>query len=550
MKPAAEKRAVTTGILGGIATLLASMNGLWPRCLALIIGIIAIWRGISYLVDADRTSPSASRHSIVPSIIGSFLGCVAIVLTLTHIYQRPFAGGNPQRWQQGPFRQNPEMDSGRLRHESAATNFTSNLPIIVLHADGQDIPSYRSSLMRAQFFDVDSSTKRASLGTNSAHDGQVQIHVRGSSSQRLPKSSFTLHTVENETNQVKVPLLGMPKEEDWVLYAPFEDKTLIRDVLAFELARRSGHYAPRTRFVELFITGAPGRVSMSDYVGVYVLIEKIKRGPSRVNIAKLESQATEAPAISGGYIVKRDHKERGEPQFNTSHGGPYFFVYPDARKITRAQRSWLANHFNEFESALYGPDFADSTVGYAAYLDVESFIDAHWLIEMSKNVDGFRYSAFITKDRGGKLKTEPPWDWNRSFGNANYYGGWQPEGWYWTRLRSNEISWYQRLREDPEFVRRCNARWAELRRDAFEPQKILQLVDSLASQLGEAKDRNFQRWPILGQQVTCNHFVGDSYEEEVAWMKKWIVRRVAWIDRQTGVKRNSNPQSVEPGPEE
>lgn len=535
MKPAAEKRAVTTGILGGIATLLASMNGLWPRCLALILGIIAVWRGIRALVVAARTRPPATRRILIPSLIGSFLGGLAIALTLSQINQRPFTRGNSQRWQQGPVRQNPESDSRRLRPESAVTNFTSNLPIIVLRADGRDIPSYRSSMVRAQFFDVDSGTQRASLRANPVHDGQVQIHVRGSSSQRLPKSSFTLHTVENGTNQVKVSLLGMPKEEDWVLYAPFEDKTLIRDVLAFELARRSGHYAPRTRFVEVFISSAPGQLSMGDYVGVYILIEKIKRSSSRVNIAKLEGQATEAPAITGGYIVKRDHKERGEPQFNTSHGGPYFFVYPDARKITRTQRAWLANHFNEFESALYGPEFTDPKTGYAAYLDVDSFIDAHWLIELSKNVDGFRYSAFITKDRDGKLKTEPPWDWNRSFGNANYYGGWQPEGWYWTRLRPIEISWFQRLREDPEFLQRCNRRWSELRREVFDPPQILQLIDQLTVQLDEAQARNFERWPILGEHVTCNYFVGNTYAEEVAWMKKWIVNRVAWIDRHVEV---------------
>lgn len=550
MKPSADKRAINTGILGGIALLLASVPGGSLRWLGLFLGVLALWRGIVALTRAARSAVPTPKRTVLLSLLGGCLGCLAIVLGLSLSNRRSYNNAQRQRWQQTEFSQSPEPGSQTPRAESSATDFNSNLPIIVLRADGLDIPSHRQALMQAQFFEVDPTTLRASLSATASHEGQVSLHVRGSSTQRLPKSSYTLHTVENRTNQVKVPLLGLPKEEDWVLYAPFEDKTLIRDVLAFELARRSGHYAPRTRFVELFITRSPGRLSMSDYAGVYVLMEKIKRGPNRVNIAKLDRQANQAPDITGGYIVKRDHKERGEPQFSTSHGGPYFFVYPDSRKITPEQRRWLANHFNEFESVLYGPDFADPQSGYNAYLDVPSFIDAHWLIEMSKNVDGFRYSAFITKDREGKLKTEPPWDWNRSFGNANYYGGWQPNGWYWTRLRLNEISWYQRLREDPEFVRRCNARWAELRRDAFEPQKILQLVDSLTAQLGEAKDRNFRRWPILGQQVTCNHFVGDTYEEEVAWMKNWIVRRVAWIDRQTGVDRNSNPQSVEPGPEE
>ena len=327
-------------------------------------------------------------------------------------------------------------------------------------------------------------------------------------------------------------LLGLPKEEDWVLYAPFEDKTMIRDVLAFQLANKMGRYAPRTRYVELFMSRSAQGVSIRDYAGVYVLMEKIKRGENRVNIAKLKPEDRTEPEITGGYIVKRDHDERNETRFRTEYGGPYFFVYPKGDQVTSQQKSYLRNYFNSFESALYGSDFKDPKTGYAAYLDVDSFIDAHWLVEMSKNVDGFRYSTFLTKDRGGKLKSGPPWDWNRSFGNANYYNGDKVNGWYWAKLRPHEISWYRRLREDPDFEERCVARWFELRRNVFDPKKINATIDQLAAQLEEAQQRNFKRWPILGQQVTCNSYVGDSYEDEIRWLKDWVTGRIAWIDKQ------------------
>jgi hypothetical protein len=324
----------------------------------------------------------------------------------------------------------------------------------------------------------------------------------------------------------------LPAEEDWGLYAPFEDKTMIRDVLAFELTRKMGYYAPRTRYVELFISTSDGALSMQDYAGVYVLIEKIKRGKDRVNIAALGPGDRYEPNISGGYIIKRDHGDDGGSRFQTSHGGPYFFVYPKPEKITGEQKAWLQRYFNAFEAALYGDDFRDRESGYAAYLDVDAFIDAHWLVELSKNVDGFRYSAFITKERGGKLKVGPPWDWNRSFGNANYYGGGQTHGWYSSNLRPNEISWFMRLQEDPEFADRASERWRKLRKDVFDPKKINARIDELASQLEEAQQRNFERWPILGQHVTCNFYVGESYRDEVEWLKKWISKRVAWIDNQ------------------
>jgi hypothetical protein len=388
------------------------------------------------------------------------------------------------------------------------------------------------TVVRAQFFDT--TNGRSSVDSKPAYDGLATINVRGYSTLHLPKRSYTLHTVDRDTNQVKTPLLGLPPEADWVLYAPYEDKTLLRDVLAYELANRMGRYAPRTRYIELFIRNADRPLGMRDYAGIYVLAEKIKRGKDRVNIAKLEPEHRSEPEITGGYILKRDHSERPETTFRTRHGGPYSYVYPQAAKITPEQKRWIRQHLNSFESALHGPDFTDQKTGYAAYLDVDSFIDAHWLIEMSKNVDGFRYSAFLTKDRNGKLKPEPPWDWNRAFGNANYYDGGQPRGWYWPRLRPNEINWFQQLQEDPQFARRCAARWIELRKDVFDPKRINRRIDELAALLAEAQERNFQRWPVLGRQVTCNYYVGDSYQEEVRWLKKWIERRIAWIDGQVG----------------
>jgi spore coat protein CotH len=318
-----------------------------------------------------------------------------------------------------------------------------------------------------------------------------------------------------------------------VLYAPFEDKSLMRDVLAYELARRMGHYAPRTRYVELFLKrSAGGELSMRDYHGVYVLVEKVKRNKQRVNIEKLDPEDTSSDKISGGYILKRDHHDDDGSRFNSSHGGPWFYVYPRAHNITSEQRRWIRNYMNKFEAALYGDDFKDPEEGYAAYLDVATFIDFHWLIEMSKNVDGFRYSAYVTKDRDEKLKPGPPWDWNRAFGNANYYGGNKTSGWYWGVLRPNEISWHHRLREDPAYVRQSAARWLELRKTVFETRSITRLIDEIAADLEEPQGRNFERWPILGQHVSSNSYVGDSYRDEVRWLKKWIEDRVAWIDKQ------------------
>jgi hypothetical protein len=326
----------------------------------------------------------------------------------------------------------------------------------------------------------------------------------------------------------------------------------MRDVLAYELSNKIGRYAARTRFVEVFVSRSGGKLTRRDYVGVYVFEEKIKRGKERVNVKKLTPEDNAEPEVTGGYIVKRDHTNQpeggggfgffnpnmpsapsgNEVGFRTSRGMHLFYVEPKEREITAEQKAWLARYMSQLEHALYGANFKSPTDGYAKYLDVDSFIDQFWIVELSKNVDGFRYSCYMSKDREGKLRLEPLWDWNLSFGNANYHQGWMTEGWYWPLIRESEVSWFKRLRQDPDFVQRLTDRWAELRRTTFAPEAILKRIDEMAEQLSESQKRNFEKWHILGQFVNPNYYVGGSFEDEVSWMKNWIQERIAWIDSQ------------------
>jgi hypothetical protein len=521
--------AVVAFVIGCIGMLFSQVRAAGLLVAAIPLGPLAVCSAMLALWVIRRKAGGLRGRGL--AIWGGTLGIAGSVLGVAGLVKLFGQQVDVDRWRQEQAQQLQQMVGRRSTPRGPATDFTSNLPVIVLRGDARAASKHREVLMRAEFFDI-GEDKRAAVTRKPTHAGWISIHPRGTSSLQLPKRSYTFHTLDEQTNQTKVALFGLAKDEDWILYAPFEDKTLIRDVLAYELSNRMGQYAPRTRYVEVFMQKSDKSLSMRDYEGVYVLIEKIKRGSERVNIAKLTPEHKGEPDVSGGYIVKRDHGDGSGKRFNTDRGGPYFYVYPNERTITREQRAWLASYLKEFEGALYGDDFADAKSGYAAYLDVKAFIDLHWLIEFSKNVDGFRYSSYLTKDRNAKLKPGPAWDWNRSFGNANYYGGWQTQGWYWRNLRPNEISWYSRLREDPAFETKCRARWRELRKDVLNPVRLSATVEGYAALLQEAQQRNFERWPILGQQVTCNRFVGESYEEEVDWLKKWIERRIAWIDKQ------------------
>jgi hypothetical protein len=423
--------------------------------------------------------------------------------------------------------------------------FSSNLPLVILDTFGRPVPYGQTCPVAARF--VEAGKGRSRLLSPPDFQGLGEINVRGHTSLRNPKHCFHFQTAHEEKVAHKVALLGLPKESDWVLYGPYSDKSLIRDVLGYELSNRIGRYAARTRLVEVFLNEARGKLRPRDYIGVYVLEEKIKRGKSRVDIEKLTPQDTTEPNISGGYIIKKDHTDliddpdpsipifrasarRKELSFRSSNGTQFYYVEPKGDAITAEQKLWLSQYIKQFERVLYSDAFQDTKAGYAAYIDPGSFIDHYLLVELSKNIDGFRFSTFYYKDRGARLNMGPIWDWNLTFGNASQREGYNPRGWYCSQLDDQQYSWFRRLFEDPDFAQRVVDRWGELRTNQFAAGKILARVDDLAALLGEAQARNFKRWRILGRNTWPNAFVGETFEEEISFLKRWIQQRIEWMD--------------------
>ena len=411
-----------------------------------------------------------------------------------------------------------------------AADFSSNLPIVVVDTFGAGLT--QDFLAETLTGIIPTDGARATMTDATAFAGPAGLKIRGSSSTQFPKKQFALEVWDDTHDDLDVPLLGMPPQSDWILYAPYTDKSLMRDFLAYKWSNDIGRYAVRTRFVEAFLRTAPGPVSASDYAGVYILQEKIKQDPNRVNLVDLQPEDAAPPEVTGGYIIKKDRLDPGDTGFSVSSGQRLAYVEPKEEEITAAQAAYLTGYLNEMESALNGPEFADPETGYAAYLDAGSFIDDHILIEMTKNIDGYRLSTFFFKDRSGKLNAGPIWDYNLTLGNANYLEGWLPAGWYYTQLGGGDYPWWPRLFQDPEFQMRYADRWYELRRDKLGTARLLGDIDTYAALLNEAQTRNYVRWPILGTYVWPNWYVGATYADEVAWMRQWLADRLTWIDGQ------------------
>src|SRR6185295_7688328 len=150
-------------------------------------------------------------------------------------------------------------------------------------------------------------------------------------------------------------------------------------------------------------------------------------------------------------------------------------------KLLPVQRAWLLNYLNEFEGALYGSNWRDPVNGYTKYIDIPSFVDQHWIVEFPKNIDGYRLSDYMHKDRGGKIFMDPIWDWNLSWGNANYLEGGYTNGWYYPLAGAAADIWLSQLRTDPDFYQRIIDRWGELRTNLFALSNLIGRIDRITN---------------------------------------------------------------------
>ena len=454
---------------------------------------------------------------LTKKIIFIFLGSIILAIAICYIIDTT---GHPNQ---------PSKISNLKRTDLKRTEaFTSNLPIIIIDTSGEWIRDEPKIPAQMKII-YDESGGRNTL--NSQHidfQGKIGIELRGKTSLGFPKKQYGVEIQDDQGNDKDASLLQLPAESDWVLNGPYWDKTLMRNYLAYEFSNRIGRYASRTKFVELFLNdNGDATIGNKHYVGVYLLIEKIKRGKDRVDIKSLKSAN-----ITGGYILKIDKMDWYETYFATRHGTRLFHVYPKGHEMSNTEKAWIQNYMSEFEAALAGKDFKDPEHGYAKYIDIDAFIDHFIINELFRNIDGFRNSTYMYKDRDSKLTMGPVWDFNLSMGNPSFNEGWKTDGWL---IYTNPVPfWWDRLLQDKNFTQKLVKRWQALRKDILATSKLLDEIDRTAKFLSEAQKRNYQRWPSHGHSTFGDPLLTNRglliYQQEVQGIKRWLQTRLKWID--------------------
>ena len=417
---------------------------------------------------------------------------------------------------------------------------SSNLPIVVINtAGGAPIPNEPKLDATMGIIYNGPGNMNALSDPYNEFDGNIGIGIRGSSSAGFPKKQWGLETRDLLGNSIDVSFFDMAYDNDWVLSAPYSDKSLMRNVLTYKMGWDTEHFAPRTKFCEVILNG--------EYQGVYVMMEKIKRKDGKVGIDDVKPEDTQGNELTGDYIFKVDKLTAGGQVAWTSP----FLTYPTGSNtiniqmhdpelvnLLPVQLNYMETTVTAFETALAGVNFTDPSLGYSPFIDRGSFIDFILVNEFGKNVDGYRISTFLHKRRlseGGKIVAGPLWDFNLAFGNANYCQGGDTTGWeiFFNNYCGGGLDnpfWFERLLQDPSFANEMNCRWLDMRAGKWHTDTLMAYIDAQAAYLDQAQVRNFQKWTTLGNYVWPNNFVGNTYAEEVNYLKTWVSARAAWMD--------------------
>lgn len=416
-----------------------------------------------------------------------------------------------------------------LSQLSLAQTFTdSNLPIVLITTDhdsnGNPIEIPDDPKVSATMKIIkrpDGSRNYITDATESAYlnyNGKIAIEVRGSTSQDLPKKPYGLTTVLANGNNNNVSLLGMPSENDWVLNSFAYDETMMRDYIAYHLSRQMGQYASRAVYCEVVVNG--------DYKGLYLLSEKIKIDGNRVNITKMTSSDQAIPALTGGYIVKADKTTGGDPiawtMPSNHHHHPVNFILesPKPEDITLPQSDYIKSVFKQMADQTH----ANVTEGYPALIDVPTFVDFMLLGELASNVDVYQFSTFFHKDRNGKLRAGPVWDYNFSFGNDAFSESRsKSDVWQFANEDNTGAKFWKDLFDDATFHCYLSRRYQQLTQTGqpLAYASIHTLVDQTTDLISEALVREHTRWQTI-----------PDHAQAVADLKTWLQLRMQWMNDQ------------------
>ena len=325
----------------------------------------------------------------------------------------------------------------------------------------------------------------------------ASTRVRGNVSQQMPKKPFAVKLDKKHS------VLDMPAHKRWVLLANWKDRTLMRNELAFEIAKAfkttyptdGMAWNPSGQHVELVYNGV--------YVGNYYLCEQIKIDGNRLDINEpYDAEDNPAAPADCGILMESDDGYDEAWQFTTRCSIPFLFKDDG----TADMLTYASTLVQGIEDKLNSKDFT----GAYETMDITSFVDFLLVQDLMMNSEMKHPKSCYSYINNGKLYAGPVWDfdWNTLPTSTSY----SEEGYSYTKsivesgswiYQSSDQSqpstsdenyiWYPRLMDDDTFMTTAATRWAAVQGQLTQ---VLNHIDEVKAQIAKSAAENEKMWPV------------------------------------------------------
>jgi len=387
----------------------------------------------------------------------------------------------------------------------------TNLPTVSIHTENNVEPYDKEHNINALITIVNE--KGNKIQTDSG-----TVRLRGNGSIKFPKKPYRI-----KYNKKHKVLDSPAKAKKWTLINNYGDKTLMRNLLAFELSRCLGMpYTPYGRSVDVLLNG--------EYKGNYQLCDHIDDKKNRVEIDTLADKSGDQNSTA--FLIEVDARAATEKcWFKSEKGTPVTIHYPDDDEITPQQKSYIEDCFNALEK------------DWKKTLDQNTFI-RHFLVgELSGNTDTY-WSVYMYKHRmNDTIFVGPVWDFDIAFDNdQRTYPVNSKKDFLYRSGGSNTGNMKKFVDDivvnDAEAKAKMLEIWGEARENGLTEQHLLDFIDNIEKKLQESQELNFMRWPMMNELVHENPQVWGSYAEEVEIVRRFITERLTWMDNKLGYTYN------------
>lgn len=408
-----------------------------------------------------------------------------------------------------------DNDGLSKKYTIATERTVYDLPIVNIYLENAaSVDSIDRNNYTAMTFFVDTTGDDSFAPTELAAG---KIRGRGNSTWKWDKKPYRIKL------ESAASVLGLEKNKDWILLANYSDKSLIRNTVAYDMGRclDGMDWSPTQYPVDLFVNGI--------YRGVYTIGEQMEVADGRVEIEKKSTENDTGFLLEVGGVDDPNMKNGIDYFLLPSDSKFIAFKDPDGEKLTNGQRQFITDYVSKADNAIV------SGGDYEEYIDVDSFCD--WIIihELTYNADScFRRSCYITKDKGGKLKMGPVWDFDIAFGNCNKdnqnYNDWVTVGGKTEDAYVTE-NWCTYLMADESFRSRLRSRWLEVKDELL--SAAMESIDFNSNKIFRSQQENFKVWDIWGTKAgyqSWRNLNYESYELQIQYLKDFISDRAKWID--------------------